>query len=382
MIYQKCSKCNSEWNAIKIVPNCPFCGNPFEMKKSDFKDVNDAFAYIFSTHGIDVIKQKGVFVSLLADYAPTLEKERRIVRIALDAGIYGELLLVSKTDMSAQNAARAKAVSKLNNEYMLDHSWAEQVVSWFVTQLNWSPSNNNNVRSIAPVKIEHAVAQSERTTANSSSVITQSYNGRLKVGDKVEFGSYPFDDKKTWKKIRWEILDIKNDKALLWADFCVDAYPYHRIRKRCDWRDCSLRDWLRDEFTADAFQNDERLALCEGDVVSSKNPKCRQNSGPTTRDRVFILGNEEFEQYGITESRLRTFASPYAKNQGVFCTAESDAFYWVRTPGSSEEETQMFIGKAGHKDESGSYIDLKNRGIRPAIWVDYRMLNNIANRQV
>lgn len=89
------------------------------------------------------------------------------------------------------------------------------------------------------------------------------------------------------------------------------------------------------------------------------------------------MGNEEFEQYGITESRLRTFASPYAKRRGVFCSAESDAFYWTRTPGSSEEATQMFIGEGGHKEEHGSYIDLKNRGIRPAIWVDYKMLNNI-----
>ncbi len=376
MIYQKCSKCNSEWNAIKIVKDCPFCGNPFEIKKSDFKDVNEAFAYIFSTHGIDVIKQKGVFVSLLADYAPALEKERRVVRMALDAGIYGELLIVSTTDVSAQNAVRAKAVSKLNNEYMLDHSWAEQVVNWLVSQLNWSTSGNDNARNIAPSKIECIVPPPTKTTVNSSSVNVQSYNGKLKVGDRVEFGSYPFDDKRTWKKIGWEILDIKNDKALLWAEFCVDAYPYHRVRKRCDWRDCSLRDWLRDRFTVDAFQNDERLALCEGDVLSSKNPKCGQNGGPATRDRVFILGNEDFEQYGITEARLKTFASPYAKNQGVFCSAESDAFYWVRTPGSSEE-TQMFIGKAGHKDESGSYIDLKSRGIRPAIWVDYKMLNNI-----
>lgn len=37
----------------------------------------------------------------------------------------------------------------------------------------------------------------------------QPYNEELKIGDKVEFGLYPFDDKRTWKKIGWEILDIK-----------------------------------------------------------------------------------------------------------------------------------------------------------------------------
>lgn len=57
-----------------------------------------------------------------------------------------------------------------------------------------------------------------------------------------------------------------------------------------------------------------------------ENSNSKQSSGQATCDRVFILGNEEFEQYGITESRLRTFASPYAKRRGVFCSAESDAF--------------------------------------------------------
>lgn len=36
--------------------------------------------------------------------------------------------------------------------------------------------------------------------ADSLPVQPQPYNEELKIGDKVEFGLYPFDDKRTWKR--------------------------------------------------------------------------------------------------------------------------------------------------------------------------------------
>lgn len=58
MLYQKCFACHSEWNAIKMVIECPFCGNAFEMQTSNFKSVEETFRYIICTHGFEVIKQK------------------------------------------------------------------------------------------------------------------------------------------------------------------------------------------------------------------------------------------------------------------------------------------------------------------------------------
>ena len=98
MFEQKCSVCHSEWTAIKMVSKCPFCGNEFEMQTSNFKRVEDVFNYIVGTYGIEIMKQKTSFISLFADLAPTLEKERRIIRIAMESGVHLELLSVRKTD--------------------------------------------------------------------------------------------------------------------------------------------------------------------------------------------------------------------------------------------------------------------------------------------
>lgn len=382
MFYQKCSACNSEWNAIKIIFECPFCGNHFEIKKSNFKNINDAFAHIFSVHGINTVKQRSTFVSLLADYAPSLEKERRVVKMALDSGVYAELIAVSITDTSEQNIARSKAVDKLNKDYMLDKTWAELAVEWLVSQLNWSSINNTATPLFTPTKIVvKSVAESPNNVVVNSSEPKNTYKGKLKIGDSVSFGSYYFERNGAKQKIGWKILDIKNGKALLWSDLCLDIYAYHRERKRCDWSNSSLREWLRDYFTGIAFQEPEEMqALCAVDIEPSKNPKSGRNSGNVTREKVFILSNEDMEKYSLSSDRRKANATPYAVARGVFCAPNADAYYWVRTPGSADD-TQMFIGKDGRKDESGRYVDLPACGIRPAVWVDYKMIDNFVGKQ-
>lgn len=178
MLYQKCSACHSEWNAIKMVIECPFCGNAFEMQTSNFKSVEDTFRYIICTHGFEVIKQKSTFVSLLSDYAPTLEKERRVVKMALESGVYLELMSVSKTDEQEQAAAQAKAINKLNKDYLLDQVWAKQAVLWFVSQLGWTSVEREVHKKIIPakevVKQENAAPKQVNKQPDASSVTPKS----------------------------------------------------------------------------------------------------------------------------------------------------------------------------------------------------------------
>ena len=83
-------------------------------------------------------------------------------------------------------------------------------------------------------------------------------------------------------------------------------------------------------------------------------------------------------QYGLRETQLRANATPYAIQHGI-CTVDSDAYYWVRTPGSDENK-QMFIGKGGQCYENGNYPDQIGRGIRPAVWVDYLTLKRLSGK--
>lgn len=67
----------------------------------------------FSKNGLEAIKSKSL-VSLLSDYDPTLIKERRIVKIAIDSGVYESLLDIDFANSSESEIAIAQAIDRLN----------------------------------------------------------------------------------------------------------------------------------------------------------------------------------------------------------------------------------------------------------------------------
>ena len=57
----------------------------------EIKTIEDAFKYIISKHGISVFNEDGRLIALLADYAPALKREYSLIKIAVNAGVYGQL---------------------------------------------------------------------------------------------------------------------------------------------------------------------------------------------------------------------------------------------------------------------------------------------------
>ena len=135
---QNCKKCGSEWNSSVTSTACPFCGATLIDDSKKFTDIADVFAFIFNEYGFDIIKEKRKFISLLGDYAPTMENERRLVKIAFDADVYKTLLELNSTDEDERNICIEKMVAKLQQQSFLSVDWSQKVVSWFVKCLNWS----------------------------------------------------------------------------------------------------------------------------------------------------------------------------------------------------------------------------------------------------
>ena len=137
MFYCKCENCQSEWNGIKQLDCCPFCKTKIAVQTSNFIKIDEALSYIFSVHGIDVVKENNRLVALLSDYAPTLERERKLIRLALSLGVYSDLIMVNKDDNSSQELAVNKAVSKLHNDAFMDPIIAKEIIGWFISYLGW-----------------------------------------------------------------------------------------------------------------------------------------------------------------------------------------------------------------------------------------------------
>lgn len=369
MVYQKCSNCESEWNGIRQLEECPFCGFIIQIKNSDFEDIDEALNYIFGKHGFDIIKENHKLVSLLADYAPKLENERRLVRMALDAGVYTDLISVGIDDIVAQGVAKAKAIDKLNKVYFLDSQWATKVVSWFITQLSWDES-------------EKTVEKSNQNKQNLCVVLSDAPEiiKSVSIGEYIKFGNYPQEDPKQYDLIEWEIIALKGQRALLLSRYCLDTKWYNSYKRNITWPTASLSSWLNKEFFNSAFSSIEQRSIIETELAKSYNP--RSNAiGDASKGKVFILSQEELKEYSLDLSKLQCKATLLAKSNGAYYDTDTDfAAWWLRTPGYTNESA-MYVMKSGTIDELGDKVDSRNKCVRPAIWVDYKMLSNIVKNQ-
>ena len=137
MNIQKCKKCGSEWNSVNKRNSCPFCGAKIADDIS-LKTIEDVFNFMFSEYGIEIVNDRRKFISLLSDYAPSLDNERRLIKIAVDADIYKAILDANSKNDSERNICIEKMVAKLQQQSFLSIEWAQKVVLWFAKCMNWS----------------------------------------------------------------------------------------------------------------------------------------------------------------------------------------------------------------------------------------------------
>ena len=82
-------------------------------------------------------------------------------------------------------------------------------------------------------------------------------NNSLSVGDIIKFGNYFINDDKNKEPIEWRVLEVSNNKALLVTKDAIDGKPYNTEWEDITWEQCSLRQWLNNEFINQAFSKKE-----------------------------------------------------------------------------------------------------------------------------
>ena len=362
MYYYKCENCKSEWNGIKILKSCPFCDTGVAVKSSNFTKIDEVLSYIFGVYGIDVIKDNNRLVALLSDYAPTLERERKLIKVAMSLGIYSDLVTASKNDNPTQELAINKAISKLHNDAFMDPVIAKEIIGWFVSCLGWS---NNK-------KVEEEL-KDEKISSNNDTVEIEI--SQVNVGETIIFGTYLQDNLGKPTGIEWDVISINGNQALLLSKKCLDVYPYAKVKIGKTWQFSDLRKWLNNEFINSAFSAKDQLAIMNNVITMSRNPRSNVDSGAVVSDKIFILSREEIIRYNL-EKKTICQATKYAISRGVYCGSETiDAYWWLRTPGYTNESA-MYITGGGRLDELGCAVNAANKGVRPAIWVDLRKLEN------
>ncbi|MBR4635510.1 MAG: tetratricopeptide repeat protein, partial [Clostridia bacterium] len=194
----------------------------------------------------------------------------------------------------------------------------------------------------------------------------------IKVGDIYRFGSYEQNNKTSDGKeeIEWIVLEKDGMSLLLISKYALDCQPYNTSDKSITWETCSLRKWLNGTFLNAAFSSEERRSIISSTVTADKNPHFNTFVGKNTTDKVFLLSIKEADKYFSSDEARKCAPTEYAKAQGAHTDASTGNCFWLlRTPGINSDRA-AYVDYAGGVSSLGCGVDLDDRAVRPALWIN------------
>ena len=172
------------------------------------------------------------------------------------------------------------------------------------------------------------------------------------VGDKVEFGSYEQDgDTSNGKEpIEWRVLAVEGNRALVVSEKGLDAHCFNSDEgKGNEWESSDLKAWLEEDFSSEAFSDDEAKDI---------------DGAPT------LLSVDEADKYFKSNGDRVCRPTRQAVCHGVSKSGGNNAcFWWLRTPAPSSR-CAAYVRKNGNVYPAGNNVDGTFRAVRPALWVN------------
>ncbi len=217
--------------------------------------------------------------------------------------------------------------------------------------------------------------------------------------DCVWFGSYPqgSDGNGGYKKekIKWRVLSVSDGEALLLADKNLDCKRYNETGTAVTWETSTVRSWLNgygsesniegEDYISDNFINkaftmpEEQDAIQEKTIENPDNSELGTKGGSDTRDKVFLLSIEEVTNsaYGFSSAASESsqtrgaLNTDYAISQGADAIVDGNGYWWLRSPGRSSYFAAN-VGCSGWVYHTGESVNLDDRAIRPALFLDLK----------
>lgn len=190
----------------------------------------------------------------------------------------------------------------------------------------------------------------------------------LNMGGYISFGKYEQDNnlENGAEDIEWTVLEIQEDTALLLSNKILGTADFNNEQIDSEgslcWGNSDIHNWLNDEFYEQAFNEDEKEKIRPMHIVGG---------GIESVDNVFLLSRMEFKTC-ISYDIQMAEPSRYAYNQGLEISAHQKGAYWLRTV--ADLEGYYPVKQIDIVDWNGELIykpmrDIKQYGVRPAIWI-------------
>lgn len=193
----------------------------------------------------------------------------------------------------------------------------------------------------------------------------------IRVGSIVNFGRYEQDNNYNngSEPISWQVLDIRNGKALLLSVYGLETMAYHWDAVPVTWENCSLRQYLNSNFYNGVFNDSERSLIAQT-WLSNPNSIYGTYGGNDTFDNVFLLSIDELRYYFPGEASRKASPTALARSHGAYGTADVNcAWWWLRSPGQASGAASS-VNSIGVLLDTGPIVSDVTGMIRPAIWVN------------
>ena len=203
-----------------------------------------------------------------------------------------------------------------------------------------------------------------------------------------------------YEPIKWRVLNVHGDDALLVADKGLDDQKYSNASARVTWETCTMRSWLNGydssvnrhgtdysskNFINTAFTLSERSAIKTTEVVNDDNINYGTDGGNNTSDKIFLLSESEVYNsstalsYGFIKNSSthdearRCKSSTYAKATGVHSDTDTsyigDCDWWLRSPGGNPSRAAR-VFRGGYVNYIGYLVHFGLIAVRPALHLD------------
>ena len=185
------------------------------------------------------------------------------------------------------------------------------------------------------------------------------------VGDHFQFGMYADD------AISWRILAREDDRVLLISDTALEVKPYHDTDEETSWAECSLREWLNNDFLERAFTEEEQACILVAVNNNEGDPDYYTYAGEQTQDKVFLLSTDEAEKYfRDDEDRIVYGATSHVEENGAYMEEDGSVYWWLRSAGYVDYDdtyTAAVVSSEGYIYSED--VTINNNCVRPALWI-------------
>lgn len=211
-----------------------------------------------------------------------------------------------------------------------------------------------------------ALAKSVETKEKIEESETTNSDLSKKDREYIYFGHYEQDNNTANgpEEIKWIVLAKKGDKILVQSEDLLDVKPYHEAYIGVNWEDCTLREWMNDEFYNTAFTDEERQQI--------EQTYLQNEIGPDTEDYVFVLSADEADQYYADDDDRIAKPTPYAIEQGAYVNEDkSGGCWWLRSYGFLNRDVSD-VKSNGIIFKDGIDVTADDCAVRPVMWISVK----------